>query len=146
MRKDFELLPHTADLKLRVYGETLAELFTNAIVGMFQSIGPHAQGCVVRDERLICDYLSVNRTVDVSAQSVDLLLVEFLSEALYLSDVYNEAYLDTDVEYISQTQVKALLKGVPIEGFDQEIKAVTYHELLVKQTNGLWVADVLFDI
>ncbi len=40
MLKDFEIIPHTADLKIRVYGKTREDLFTNALIGMFQSTRP----------------------------------------------------------------------------------------------------------
>ena len=146
MRKDFEQLPHMADIKLRAYGKTLTELFTNALIGMFQSIRPHAYGCSVQNDRVVCEQLTIFRTVDLSAKSVDLLLVELLSEALYLSDVHNEAYLGVIVDEISHTNIKATLQGVTVDGFDEEIKAVTYHGLKVEQTDGEWVAEVLFDI
>ncbi len=46
------------------------------------------------------------------------------SQALYLSDVYNEAYLDAKIHQITTTTVNATIYGIPITGFDVvEIKA-----------------------
>jgi len=147
MKKDFELLPHTADIKLRIYGSTIAELFRNALVGMFQSIGPRAQGCCVVQDRLVCDALPQSHEITIESPDLVSLLVDFLSYALYLSDVHDEAYLDVTIHEITTTHVYATLHGVPITGFAVvEIKAVTYHDLEIQQIDGAWQADVVFDI
>lgn len=147
MIKDFEQLPHTADMKIRAYGETLEQVFRNALIGMFQSIGPQAQGCRIQNERLVCDQLPEHHVVDVRARDRELLLVDFLSEALYLSDIHNQAYLDVEIHEMSDNRVRATLHGIAIEGFEVvEIKAVTYHDLLIRHVDGLWQADVVFDI
>ncbi len=147
MKKDFELLAHTADIKIRVYGADRAQLFCHALSGMFQSARPQAPGCTFKNGLLVCPRLSVAREVRVQAPDFDALLVDFLSEALYLSDVHNEAYLDAIIHEISQTQVHATIKGVAITGFEvTEIKAVTYHDLVVKEVLGGWQADIVFDI
>ena len=39
MRKRFELVEHTADIALRVYEETLEQLFIHAAEGLFEILG-----------------------------------------------------------------------------------------------------------
>ena len=147
MKKDFEVLPHTADIKIRVYGKTLEELFCNAVIGMFQSIGPKISGCTVANERVVCNDLPEKHKVEVESPDVEALLVDFLSEALYLSDVYNEAYLYADIHEISETNICATLHGVKVQGFEVvEMKAVTYHEMEVKKIDGVWQTNIVFDI
>ncbi len=148
MTKDFELLSHTADIKIRVFGATRAELFCHALIGMFQSIGPQVPGCTHKEGRLVCEHLPISHDITVQAPDFAALLINFLSEALYLSDVHNEAYLDVVIHEITETQVCATLAGVKITGFaGVEIKAVTYHELVVKQEkDGTWCAEIVFDI
>lgn len=145
--KDFEILPHTADIKVRIYGETKEELFRNALIGMFQAVGPRSPECSVVNERLMCPSLPVHHEVVVTSPDQEALLVDFLSEALYLSDVHNQAYLDAKIHTLTDTHIKATLLGVNITGFEVvEIKAVTYHELAIVQHNGMWQADIVFDI
>lgn len=147
MPKDFESLPHTADISIRVYGTTMQELFAHAVIGMFQSVGPQADGCHTENDRLVCDTLPC--THDVQMQSIDResLLVDFLSEILYLSDVYNQAYLAADIHELSDTHIKATVHGVKVTGFQVvEIKAVTYHDLHITCVDGEWQADIVFDI
>lgn len=147
MKKDFETLPHTADIKIRIYGDSLKSFFCNAIIGMFQSVGPQAPGCKQINERLVCPSLDQHHEIEISSHDIESLLVDFLSEALYLSDVYNEAYLDATIHQVTETHIKATIHGVKITGFEVvEIKAVTYHDLKVQHVEGVWQADIVFDI
>lgn len=147
MKKDFEQLPHTADIKIRVYGVTKKELFKHALIGMFQIIGPHAKGCITKDDRLVCDQLPKQHEITVESPDGEALLVDFLSEVLWLSDVHNEAYLDAEIHQLTDRFIQATIHGVQVTGFEVvEIKAVTYHDLAIKQIDGGWQTDIVFDI
>jgi SHS2 domain-containing protein len=148
MIKDFEIIPHTADLKIRVYGKTLEELFTHALIGMFQATRPIAPECRYDEhERLVCPRLPITRDIGVNSPDIESLLVDFLSDALYLSDVHNEAYLKVIIDSLSNNRMIARVQGVGINGFDEsEIKAVTYHDLKIIQKDGVWQTDIVFDI
>jgi len=147
MSKEFEILPHTADLKIRAYGSNLQMLFCNVLKGMFESIHPLGSGCVWENDRLRCEKLPIERMIDVASHDLPSLLVDFLSEALYLSDVYGEAYLDVVIDDISHTHVCGVLRGVMVDDFEAgEIKAVTHHDLVIEERDGEWVAEVLFDL
>jgi SHS2 domain-containing protein len=146
MKKDFELLDHTADIKLRVYGKNLQELFRNALVGMFQSINPTSRMCRREQDRIVCDQLPEHHHVEVTAGDRELLLVDFLAQALYLCDVHNQIYLDAEFHEMSDTHLRVTLHGIRIDGFGVEIKAVTYNDLVVKQVGDHWIAEIVFDI
>ncbi|MBI2775164.1 archease [Candidatus Dependentiae bacterium] len=147
MQKKFEVESHTADLKIRVFGSTQEELFINALIGMFQSIGPSAVNCIKKKDYLVCQDLIVTRNSKVSGEKLEDLLVNFLSDALYLSDVHNEAYLDAVIHQLGTNVLKATLRGVPVLRFEIEIKAVTYHEChITKTADGLWTTELVFDI
>lgn len=146
MRK-FEQVPHTADIQIRAYGTTLAELFCNALVGMFQIMRPVMSHCTFSDNEVSCTSLPIERLLDIKAANRELLLVSFLSEALALSDIHNEAYLEVSFDNITDTSVQAHLRGAPIERLQEiEIKAVTYHNLAVQQNEQGFSADIVFDI
>ncbi len=147
MKKDFEAISHTADIQIRVYGKTMQELFLHALTGMFQSIGPRSAACETINDRLVCDELPCAREVNIRAANYESLLVDFLSEALCLSDINDEAYLDVNFETLSDQELRATLYGIRITGFQHiEIKAVTYHKLHIQQLNGYWQTDIVFDI
>ncbi len=145
--KDFELIDHTADLQIRVYGATLEQLFHNALCGMFQAIKPDIAGSTIQHDRIICKELPCHHELHIESPDRDALLVDFLSQALYLSDVLNEAYLDVSIHALSDTMIHATIYGAPITGFaNVEIKAVTYHNLKIKKVDDIWQADIVFDI
>ncbi|MGC2310994.1 MAG: archease [Candidatus Babeliaceae bacterium] len=137
MEKKFEILPHTADLKMRVFGKSLSELFCNALYGMFMSIEPHlAQNAAPSEYEVM-----------ITSGSLECLLVDFLAECLYLSDVHNEVYLNATIHALSNTSLQATIYGQHITGFAVvEIKAVTYHDLNIKKVDDEWQATLVFDI
>ncbi len=144
---DFEVIPHTADLKIRVYGTTYEQLFKNALIGMFTSIHPISSACSYKNNRLLCNELTQQHAIHVEAIDSESLLVAFLSEALYFSDTHNEAYLDIAFKTLNERLLIGTIYGVKIEGFEVvEIKAVTYHDLHIKKVNGIWQTDIVFDI
>ena len=147
MNKVFEQLPHTADIKIRVFGSSVKELFRNAVIGMFQVVRPIAAGCRVEEDLLVCDELPIAREVSVNSIDQSALLVDFLSDLLSLSDIHNEAYLDATIHELSDTQVRATVRGVKVTGFEVvELKAVTYHECQISEKDGRWQVDIVFDI
>lgn len=147
MGKDFEILEHMADFKIRVYGKTMRELFQHALIGMFQAIRPQNQDCVIKDGRLECPSLPISRKITLQSLDQETLLIDFLNEALYLSDIHNEAYLACDIHHLSEKEIEATIYGIKISGFEVvEIKAVTYHQLVIKHTDKGFQADVVFDV
>src|ERR1700678_2348814 len=97
--RDFELVSHTADVQIIVYGSTLEKLFEHAMIGMFQivKLRPAQDDCYYLEDRLMCDNLSVSREISLSSYDLNSLLVDFLSDVLCLADTYNEAYLKAEL-------------------------------------------------
>ena len=133
--KQYEILEHRADLKIRAFGKTKEELFLNALRGMTESQkGEDLKGWVKKEIKI--------KSPDLSA-----LLVDFLSEALYLSQINKEIYSSVEFKKFTETRIEGNLIGQKVERFGEDIKAVTYHSLEVNQKeDGSWEATVLFDI
>jgi len=147
MNKNFTAIAHTADLQLKITGNSQADLFRNAMVGMFQTVRPYSPNCKYEDDLMVCSSFNREHKISLTSPDIEILLVDFLSEALYLSDAYGQAYLDADIHNISPTSIDVTIKGVDIERFEVvEIKAVTFHDLSVVEKNGTWTANVVFDI
>lgn len=132
----YQILPHTADVRLRVSAPDLNTLFEHALQGMFAILGPSAQEG------------PVEREVHVESADLTALLVDFLNEALSLALTRREAYVQVarfqiDPERHSLTTI---LRGHRIEGFDDEVKAVTYHEAELVQTERGWETMLVFDV
>ena len=143
----FQQLPHTADIKMRAYGKTKQDLFIHALQGMFQLMRPYAQGCERRDDLLVCNKFAKQHTVVVESLNMQSLLIDFLSEALWRSDAYNEIYLNAHISVMDDTHIQATLYGVSVTGYEgAEIKAVTYHDASIVYEKDMWQADIVFDI
>ncbi|PIP24320.1 MAG: hypothetical protein COS25_02355 [Candidatus Nealsonbacteria bacterium CG02_land_8_20_14_3_00_37_10] len=133
--KKYEILEHKADLKIRAFGKDLKELFENAMIGMFESAKYEGGGRKIKKE------------IKVSSLDLLSLLVDFLSEALYQSQINKEIYNDIKFTKLIDTELEAELIGQKVERFGEDIKAVTYHNLEIKQNkNKIWEGTVLFDI
>lgn len=147
MQQPFELLSHTADLKIRAYASSLPELFSNVLLGMFSAVRPKAHQITYKGDVAQCPSFTVHRDIMLRAPNKEQLLIDFLSECLYLSDVHNEAYLAASFDDFSEKGLEATIHGIEVVGFDVvEIKAVTYHDLVIEQKNGTWQATIVFDI
>jgi len=137
--RKFEPVEHTADAGIRVYGSTLAELFENAALGMFDMIA---------DLRKVD--LKTSRQVHVEADDREMLLVNWLSELNYLFQVHRELYKKFVMKQVTATTADAEIFGEAIDPGRHEIhtdlKAVTFHELFIKETAEGWVAQVIFDL
>lgn len=132
--KKFEILEHKADLKIRAFGETKEELFQNALFGMTES---------QKAEILIG---KAKKEIKIKSLDLETLLVDFLSEVLYLTQVNREIYNDIKFTKFTDTGLEGELMGQKVERFGEDIKGVTYHDLDIRQKNGFWQAIVLFDI
>jgi len=133
--KRYEVLEHTADLKIRAFGKTKEELFESSLFAMTEEMRPEVE------EK------EIKREIKIQSADLSALLVDFLNEALYLSQVNKEAYFKVKFDKFSETEVEAVLFGQKIERFCEDIKAVTHHGLDIRQKkDGTFKATVLFDI
>ena len=135
-----EIMEHTADIGLRVFGEDLKELFANAADGLFDLIVGDLG--TIRHERAI--------PLTVEAQDVEELFADWLRELLYLCNAEHWLFSKFEVQDIDSKRLKARCFGEPYDPsrhvWEMEIKAVTYHRLRVERVEDGWSAQVIFDI
>ena len=139
--KKYEYLYHIADAKFRAYGSTLEEAFENAALAMFN--------VMVNTSRLEAKEL---RKIEITSSDIKMLLVEWLSELLYLFEVDGIVFCEFKMGGIEKTgegfSLTGKAWGEPIDlsrhRFDTQVKAVTLHELEVQQKkDGFWVQVVV---
>jgi len=131
-RRIFE---HTADVRLRVEASSLEELFREAMLGMFEILSCSA-GVPPALKNIRIEIHSADRTS---------LLVDFLNEVLSRAHIQKECFEEVKFERLTETELTATLMGRPAQ-FEQDVKAVTYHEAEVRNENGLWSTMLVFDI
>ncbi len=142
-RNSFEILPHTADVRLRVKGETLKDLFEQAVLGMAQILKHN-----VNIAKSNANY--AKRKVLITAPEPTILLIDFLNEVLTASYEEKVVFPTCRVNVARQRgrlKLEAEIFGAKVDGFDEDIKAVTYHEAkIVKNLEGDLEAIITFDI
>lgn len=135
----YQLLDHTADLRIRVTGADPADLFKNAGLALFDVIARTGR-------------LEPQAVIEVNVNGADRadLMVNFLRELLYLWTGKQQWVNTIDILKISETTVFARVSTVfrqpDRHRIRHEIKAVTYHQIDVSQTNAGWLTTVVFDV
>ena len=166
----YEILEHTADVGIKAYGRTLPELFVNAARGMIalaleppvvpvlpalipprRDEGSEAEVSVVEGSEVEPQEVRPSECRKLSARGEDLeeLLVHFLSEILYAVDAEGWQFSEFRIQALEPTAIEAEGWGEAVEPSEHRrvaVKAVTYHQISVTQTDGDWEAVVYFDI
>jgi SHS2 domain-containing protein len=141
-KEKYEYLYHIADAKFRAYGSTLEEAYENAAIAMFNvMINTSGLGA------------SESRDIEIESSDIKGLLVDWLSELLYLFEVDGIIFSEFKVISIKKTNdgfsLKGKASGEPIDlsrhNFDTQVKAVTFHDLEVEsdKTGRFWVQVVV---
>jgi len=135
----FKILPHVADMRLRVEASSLEELFIAALEGMNHILKRNL--CKKRIDR------PAVHQVRVSSPDTTALLIDFLSEALTLSHIHAIVFCEAEFTKLDSHSLIATLFGTTVERFDKDIKAVSYHGAEIKQNQrGNLQTDLVFDI
>lgn len=121
------------------YGKSLQKLFAHAAEGLIYIIAdPDQIGKTEKQE------------IKLRGTDFENLLIKWLGEVLYLFEVkeflgkefkiysLQEKYLHAEIAGEFYNSKKHLIKT--------EIKAVTYHQLVLKQQKGKWTAKIIFDL
>jgi len=138
-RPYYTLLNHTADMGIRVWGHTLAELFEHAARALTEILlkeRPSQKESLYR--------------LSIAGEDPSDLLVRWLGEILYLLEGEDMVVVDISIDAMTETRLDARLYVAPFDPKKHEvlteIKAVTYHQIeVVRERNG-WRASVIFDL
>ncbi len=133
----FEFLSHTSEVILKVEAGSKEDLFREALRGemnfLKKDLGKEQRG-------------RQKREIEVSSVDLEALLVDFLNEVLYYANIYKEVYTDIDIEEFSDTYIKAKVMGFKVDGFDDDIKAVSYHDLKIIYKDNKYICNIIFDV
>lgn len=134
----FRTLPHTADIRFKAYGSDYEELFGNAALGFANILYNDA-------ERLIRRARGYKRVV-TKAETPEELLVDFLNQILAESNIEKKIFPRVKILKISPGSLEAQLFGFPVDHFDEDVKAVSYHNAEIEETDRGLEATLVLDI
>lgn len=131
----YKELEHTADWALKVWAPDLPTLFAEAVRGMNT-----LAGIELKKES------SCSRSFSLEADSVESLLVMFLEEILYYGEDEGMGFDEYEIIIEKEYHLKAKIQGGTIGKQQKEIKAVTFHNLNVAETESGYEVAVVFDV
>ena len=136
----YKLIDHTADFGIQVFGSDLTALFENAAHAMFDLIVDHHKAGGTQ-----------RRQVDLKGDDWPDLMVNWLRELLYLWNGKGLIVKKADISSISEYNISAIVKIDPydptLHEIKEEIKAVTYHQIVVRPKGDRgWESKIIFDV
>ncbi|HTX61871.1 MAG TPA: archease [Methanobacterium sp.] len=137
--KKYEFFDVTADVGFRAYGNTMEEAFENAALATFE---------VITDTTKIRP--SIKREVHITSEDPCALLYDWLDEMIFLHDseflIFNRFKLEItkkEGEYVLKGDVWGESFNQDIHEIREDVKAVTYHLMDVKEENGFTLRVIL---
>jgi SHS2 domain-containing protein len=137
--QEFRILEHTADVGFEAFGVTREQAFANAARALFYLI-VELEKIDPREEVF----------VNVQGPDPESVLVNWLSELLFLHDAEGWLFRDFEIRNLQNDSLSARARG---EKFEPErhqvnmlVKAITYHQLALEKTARGWRAQVYVDI
>ena len=132
----YEVVQHTADVRILVAATTVERLFEDALLGLMD---------VIRAERASGE--TTRETVPIESVDRTALLIDFLNYALTQCHLHRRRYTAASFASLGATSLSATLTSVPAGDLQEDVKAVTYHEADVRRgEDGMWRTTLVLDI
>ncbi len=131
----FTEVEHTADCAIRVRGKTLPDLFVNAAAAMYSLMADLADL-----------ELSVETRVEVAGVDAEALLVKWLNELVYHTEIDGLVFGEFRIESLEPTHLSAQVRGGRGAALKKQIKAVTFHNLHIEKTDQGYEVTIVFDV
>jgi SHS2 domain-containing protein len=135
LKSGFQEIEHTADTSIRVWAPDLPMLFEEAARGMYSLTG-------IRFD----DKYRKLHSILIEAQELESLLVMFLEEILFLCESEGLGFYQYAIEIKERFILSARLEGAEICEKRKEIKAVTFHNMAITETNLGYEVVIVFDV
>ncbi|MDP6113020.1 MAG: archease [Planctomycetota bacterium] len=138
MEKYIEL-DHTADVGIRVRGQSLEELFEAASFALF-------------DLQVDLSDVKAETEFEIDASGADLenTIVRWLQRLLALMEIEDIIFSRFELIEVTEQSARGKVWGEPLDATRHQvkgaIKAVTYHELEIEETTEGWEAQIIFDV
>ena len=132
---------HTADIWMVCTGDSPGSVLSRMVDGLYGAI---ADGLLIG--------AGEKGSIALSANSLDVLMVDLVSEALYYLEAEGKLLTDPKVVLVDGDPMELEIEctlcpfEIPPGAQGLEIKAVAYHGAYLKESSGQWEGRVLLDI
>ncbi|MCU0642251.1 MAG: archease [archaeon] len=137
----FKFLPHTGDVKIEVEERTLNKAFSTAALALKE---------VIAEQILVAP--RIKKEISVSSENKESLLYDFLEQFLYLLDTESFVISKAPLVKIEKTEegFKLDAKLIGDNGkkyiFTNDVKAITYNEMKISESEDKCVITFVLDV
>ena len=134
---NYEILDHTADIKIRVFGNSFIDILVNSAFATSDILYP---GETKQDR---------NHEFEITGSSDDQVLVRLLNELVYILQTEKLLFKFFEIERTGNNLYSIQCRGTKIKDSDEinyDIKGVTYHDLLLEKTGDKFKAEFVIDV
>lgn len=126
----YKLLPHPADIKLRITAEDLFSLLQSSLEAINFYLKPKLK--TTKFQKII-----LKEKVDLNVIS----LIDFLNRILSLIYIKKKIFI---IKKLDKDRI--ILKALPIEKLEKEIKAITYHQAKLFKRGKNFIFEFIIDV
>lgn len=139
MPESKEFSNHAADIRVKLSAETLPRLLELIL----ESLNEILSG----KEHSTDKTLEITEHIDIASDNTAALLIDFISEALTLSQVHKAIFPALKIDEMSDTNLSGILYGTQDDTVREDIRAIAYHDdELETNEEGNWETKIIFEI
>lgn len=127
---------HRGELEIQLDAPSLTELFAEAGRALAE----------VMDVTPLDAPVGWSDEVVVNARDREALLVDWLNELVFRSEVAKVLFTEFQITHLSDRQLVAAIRGTRVERLRNPVKAATYHGLSIAERAGGVSAKVILDV
>jgi SHS2 domain-containing protein len=140
--KKFEFLPHTADVKIRVYGKNLKEIVNNSLLALKSFWKPKLTKTKIEKEIKIESNNEVNLLIDFLSEILAETYIEKAIFIKFLPQINPDFHADKRGLY----SLSGKIIGYEFTSLSKDIKAITYHQANLQKINHQYIFEFIIDI
>tara|TARA_Y100000310_G_C20469374_1_gene709209 strand:- start:186 stop:599 length:414 start_codon:yes stop_codon:yes gene_type:complete len=135
----YKFLEHTADVKFQAKGRTIEKAFSEAAMALKETIAGEEE---IKEK--------TKKKIKVKGKDNEALLYNFLEEFIFLLD--SEGFIFSKIKKIKinieKGEIEAEVLGDKAREykFTNDVKAITYNSMFVKQKKQGWEVQVVVDV
>jgi SHS2 domain-containing protein len=132
----FEEVDHTADAALKLWAPDFESLLVQAAWG----------AAWILTGSMLSGPFPIRKHLALEAFDRESMLVAWLGELAYLAEADRELFVRFEFDHITSRRLIAVAEGIRVPSLKTVIKAVTYHDLEVVETERGLETTVVFDV
>ena len=128
---------HVADIRIRLKAASLEHLFSEGMRSLYKVLEPRGKK----------EKTHLKQSFKLIGDDNTILLIDFMNEVLSYSLIYKYVYVEISKFKNTEDGLFIDLKGYKVKTFLKDVKAVTFHEAEILETQtGVFETSIILDI